>query len=410
MPPVTVQNSPDLAIVLDEGSIFVGDGTAISGSVVRKSHFVDPDASVIIRLRGRAKVKIILARSQYRRVFRSCFNFIDGASEAYKIHQGPVHIPPNAQDEKKWPFAIPLPSQPNIEALRRNNKKDGSFVPLDTTGLPPTLYVHRSLVGVLVEAYVEYHLEAILVGSSGRKRHTARQTVHVHSASSPIPITDFSPRHRSEVGKRIISPRLVPGMENAKLSVGQKLKKKLGSSQIPAYSFSLQLDFASRLQVGNPNPIPLQLRATTIRADTSAILQGAPPAIQVTRFTLSLVSKMDYAFERLMSEKVRNISPPLLLANYTWNATAGADMYFVPFDDASPPLDLGIALGIRTPISPRGAEVLFPTFRTYNMKNEKHLEWKIILQVAGETIKYEGRQPVTVMGPSYDSGIVTRRN
>jgi hypothetical protein len=421
MPQATLQSSPELAIVLDKGTAFMG-GETISGHVVRKSHFVDPKASVVIRLYGRTKVKIHFSKGMTHTDYRSCFNFFDGSSEVHKIHQGPIHIPPNNPEEGRWPFAIALPKQPNLASLRRDNEDERSYLPLSDVSsqeLPPTFYVKATSYGRYVEAYVEYYLEATLLGS-GKKRHQATQPLCVRPISSLIPITDFDTKHHSESRQRIVSQRLVPGMEDTKISVGQKMKKMLGSSQIPGYSFSLQLDFAAVLQMGNPSTIPLRLRANTMWKDTSEILQKMPQMILVMQFTLTLLSTTHYTSQRLKSDELQDTSKTIL-TNYNWkrspkeayntNAAApeaqgdappSADILIVPQDSASPPIDLGIALGVRTPVSSRGAEI-YPTFTTYNMKNEHHLEWKLVLTIAGEIAKYEGKQPVTVIGPSYDS-------
>jgi hypothetical protein len=204
---------------------------------------------------------------------------------------------------------------------------------------------------------------------------------------------------------------------DSKIPVGQRIKKMLGSSKIPGYSFSLQLDFATILQIGNPNTIPLQLRVKTMWEDTSEILRKKPQMIIVKQFTLTLLSTTHYTSKRLRPDELQDTSS-LILADYTWkqgpkeaynahatppeaqaDAPPSADTLFVPQDSTSPPIDLGIALGIQTPMSSRGAEI-YPTFTAYNIKNEHHLEWKLVLTIAGEIAKYEGKQPVTVIGPS----------
>ncbi|KAJ5811526.1 hypothetical protein N7474_007827 [Penicillium riverlandense] len=421
MPQAILQSSPELSIVLDKGTTFIG-GETIRGHVIRKSPLVDPDSSVLVRVNGRTKVKIRFNSGMTHREYRSCFSFFGGSSEVHKSHQGPIHIPPNSPEKGRWPFAIALPKHPNLASLKRNNEDERSYLSLSdvsSQGLPPTFYVRAHSLGRVVEGYVEYHLEATLLSSGKKnsgKQDQATQPLCVRPISSPIPITDFDPKHRSEFKQRIVSQRLVPGMDS-KIPVGQRIKKILGSSQIPAYSFSLQLDFAAILQIGNPNTIPLRLRVKPMWEDTSEILRKKPQMIIVKQFTLTLLSTTHYTSKRLRPDELQDTSS-LILANYTWrkgpkeaykaNATPpkdqadappSADTLFVPQDNTSPPIDLGIALGIQTPMSSKGAEI-YPTFTTYNIKNEHHLEWKLAISIAGEIAKYEGKQPVTVMGPS----------
>ncbi|CAL5868292.1 uncharacterized protein PFLUO_LOCUS2516 [Penicillium psychrofluorescens] len=422
MPQATLQRSPELTIVLDKGTTFRG-GETIRGHVIRKSPFVDPDASILIRLYGRTKVKIRFNSGMTHREYRSCFNFFGGSSEFHKIHQGPIHIPPNSSENDRWPFAIALPKHPDLASLKRNNEDERSYLTLSdasSQGLPPTFYVRAHSVGRVVEGYVEYHLEATLLGSgkknSGKQGNQATQPLCVRPISSPNPITDFDTKHHSEFRQRIVSQRLVLGVDS-KIPVGQRIKKMLGSSQIPGYSFSLQLDFATILQIGNPSTIPLRLQVKTMWEDTSEILRKKPQMIVVKQFTLTLLSTTHYTSKRLRPDELKDTSS-LILADYTrkqvhkeaYNASPtpsgvkadvppSVDTLFVPQDNASPPIDLGIALGIQTPMSCKGAEI-YPTFTTYNIKNEHHLEWKLDLSIAGEIAKYEGKQPVTVIGPS----------
>ncbi|KAJ6096851.1 hypothetical protein N7486_007597 [Penicillium sp. IBT 16267x] len=433
MPPATLQSSPELTIVLDKGTTTFTGGETICGHVLRKSPFVDPDTSVFVRLYGRTEVKMHFSGGLTHSQYRTCFNFFGGSSEAHKIHQGPIHIPPNSSEYGSWPFAIALPKHPNLASLRRDSEDERSYLPLSdvsSQGLPPTFCVEAKSIGRYIEGYVEYYLGATLrcsrkekfplIGKKKYQEFQATQPLCVQLISSPIPITDFGTKHRSEFRQRIVSQRLVTGMDS-RLSAGQKKKKMLGSSQIPGYSFSLQLEFATVLQIGNPNTIPLRLRANTMWKDTSEILQTILPMLLVKQFTLTLLSTTHYTSKRLrLNPDGLQDTSSLILAEYTWkqgpkkasnadatppkaqsDAPPSADMLIVPQDSTSPPIDLGIALGIRTPTSSRGAEI-YPTFTTCNIKNEHHIEWKLTLTAAGEIAKYRGKQPVTVIGPSYN--------
>ncbi|KAJ5104286.1 hypothetical protein NUU61_001633 [Penicillium alfredii] len=407
MPQATLQSSPELTITLDKETTFTA-GETICGRVIRKSHIVDPDASIIVRLYGRAEVKIHFAGGMTQQTWRSCFNLFGGSRDSVNIHQGPLHIPPNSPEYGSWPFAIILPTHPDPASLLRDNADERSYLPLgdvSSQALPPTFYVKATAIGRVVEGYVQYYLEATLLGS-GKKKYQATQPFSVRPISSPGAITDFDTQHRSEFRRRIVSQRLVPGMDS-KLSVGQQMKKFLGSSKVPGYSFSLQLDIATVLQIGNPHTIPLRLRIKPIWEDTSEILNNVPQTILVKQFTLRLVLTTHYTSKRLRAKELQDTSS-LLLANHTSKqslkdahigAPTTADILMVPQDDASPPLDLGIALGIRASKGSQGEEI-YPTFTTYNMKNEHHLEWELELALAGEVSKHDGKQQVTVMGPS----------
>ncbi|KAJ5578012.1 uncharacterized protein N7459_006976 [Penicillium hispanicum] len=418
MPPATMLSSPELAIVLEKsGATSFTGGETIRGYVLRKSHFVDPDASVAVRLYGRAKVRIFVSRGMSHTTYRSRFNFFEDGDNAFKyqIHQGPIHIPPDGSQDGKWPFAITLPEHPRLASLRRENHNERTYLPLSNAashGLPPTFDEKVHTPGLSVQLYVEYHLEATLL-TSGKKSHRAVRPFGVRPTTSRSVVAAGETKRHSGPRRRIFSQRLVARPESdAKLSVGQRLKKILGSSELPCYTFSLQFDVATTLQVGNPQPIPLRVQVTPEWNDTSEVLQtGTPPMILVKSFTLVLVSTTHYTSKALRSGGERSGTSSLTLAKYNreipkklqrvdtagLDAPPSIDQLIVPQESAEQPLDLGIALGVRTSQPPIR---IFPNFTTYNIKHEHHLKWELVLIVAGDSVKYEGKQPITVLGPS----------
>lgn len=360
---------------------------------------------------------MIATGSMGRQLCISCFDFFDGSSEVLQIHRGPIHIPPDSSADGRWPFAITLPRHPDLASLKKGKEDEKIFLPLSDIAsqeLPPTFSVKERKSGRYTEGFVQYYLEATMHCSSNqqralisRKKHRefqAVQPLHIQANLSPIPITDFSLKPHSEPKQRLVSQRLVTGLDS-RLDVGQHIQKMLKSSQVPGYSFSLQLDFATNLQIENPNPIPLRLRANTIWADTSEILQAMPPQILVTQFTLTLLSTAlctcKWFNAKWRTSEGVPVKSSFPLAEYTWAPGPKARMLMVPQDDTDP-LDLGIALGIRSPRGSRGANI-YPTFTTSNIRTSHSIEWKMTLTIGGETAKYSGRQPVTLMGPGHKS-------
>ncbi|ROW13594.1 hypothetical protein VPNG_04603 [Cytospora leucostoma] len=76
------------------------------------------------------------------------------------------------------------------------------------------------------------------------------------------------------------------------------------------------------------------------------------------------------------------------------------------------PVDLGAAVGFRIfptravafgrsiPGTHASDEPISPDFTTYCIRHSHRLKWKLVIGVAGETVKIEGTQPITVMGAS----------
>lgn len=428
MPPVTLKSSSDLEIVL-EATTYT-PGATIVGYVLRKSPAVDPNTSLSICLYGRTQVWIAtggMGTQQYR----SRFSLFDSSRQVLHIHQGPIHIPPNSSDNEhgRWPFVITLPTHPELTTVTRDNEKERTFVPFDQMAsqeLPPSIAVKEKIAGRYTEGFVEYFLEATMRCSRNqkdtlvsRKKNQEFQAIlplHIQPDVSSIPLSDFSPAHRSEPKQRLVSQRLVTGGD-ARLGVGQHLQKMFKSSQVPSYSFALELDFATLLQIGNPNPIPLCLRATTIWPETTDALHQSPPTILVKQFSLNLKSTAVCTCKWFDKRRARtegiSVVSSVSLADYTSPlGTQSASLpqtspaktrsnmpLIVPQDDPTA-LDLGAALGIRSP-KRSGWSNLYPTFTTCNIRATHAIEWKITLSIAGETVKYQGEQPVTLMSPSY---------
>ncbi|KUI67264.1 hypothetical protein VM1G_03065 [Cytospora mali] len=81
------------------------------------------------------------------------------------------------------------------------------------------------------------------------------------------------------------------------------------------------------------------------------------------------------------------------------------------WDTEDVPLDVGTAVGLRffpTYALALGRRisvdtsygVIAPDFTTYCIRHSHRLKWKVIVGVAGETVKFEGEQTVSVIGPS----------
>lgn len=398
--PITLKSGPDLEIVLDTKGPF-RPGQEIRGYVLRRSFIVDPKTEVSIRLYGKTNVQIFVSGGMTHQVLHTCFYFFGGSQRVRKIYQGPLHIPHDSTQlhHGKWPFAIILPERPDSACLTQNQgeKKYLSVRSSESQGLPPTFSVNMNKH---MGAQVEYYLEAILTpnGERNRKASKAFLPLSVQLVASSKPITDFGIKWISQAEKKIKSQRLILGTDS-KLSIEQKFKKAIDSSQVPHYSFSLQVSFASVLQIGHLSTIPLQLRVNSIWGKTTEAVQNKPPAIFIEKFTLTLRSKTHYCSQTREIEDKNSRT----LADYTstkgsriglnTDANLASGELTVPRDDVSPPIDLGVVLGIPTPRC-------YPTFVTYNIKHEHHFVWELVLKIAGETVGYKGERAVKIIGPS----------
>ncbi|KIM92569.1 hypothetical protein OIDMADRAFT_139473, partial [Oidiodendron maius Zn] len=295
-------------------------------------------------------------------------------------------------------FAVTIPNHPLVESLKRSSDRQEVSLPLEDASLhdlPPTFLCKGRRLGVSALAYVEFYLEATMQGSSN-KTSTAVKPVMVGLVSSPFPITDF--KHEKHFTRQKISSQcLLPGMEGVRLSLGQKMKKMISSAEVPQFSFDIQYDSLSVLQIGNPHSVLFQLRANPISKHTSTILNDKPQIISIEKFSLVLTSISQF--------KYRYIGPREKPAGANTGARLKQeyqpDSFNVPTELESAPLDLGREFGLNCP-SRSGRTDVFPTFTTYNMRNKHYLECELVLTVAGEEVTCKMQHPVTILGPSND--------
>ncbi|KAF7716510.1 Uncharacterized protein PECH_005205 [Penicillium ucsense] len=68
----------------------------------------------------------------------------------------------------------------------------------------------------------------------------------------------------------------------------------------------------------------------------------------------------------------------------------------VPIDQDSAPVNVGELVGLRLSDQLQGSREV-PSFLTYNIRRTHELEWDMVLQVGGTSLKVKGKQPVLVM-------------
>lgn len=299
MPATTRKSSPDLAIQVNSLGRPFKPGDVITGRVIRQSHAVSPMATVEICLFGRAKVKLGKTRSNgqstYTTYYRGRFNFF-GRNTRRQLFTGPIHIPQEGPGQS-WDFAIEIPLHPLPAALlSEHSDPKSSFLSLASSAiasssLPGSFSASGRSRSTTFESYVEYHLEASLIqqrshGSSS----TATMPLILQSSPFPHPLTSSNLKRHTQAGT-VSTYRLIPGMENAHLSLKQKTQKLFHSSQVPGLHFVAQIDCPSVIQLDNPSPVPFRVSIVPGRRHTSAIIQDAPQTASIT--SLQLVLKAD---------------------------------------------------------------------------------------------------------------------
>ena len=427
MPITPSYNNSDLGIYLSHRGDFT-TGDIISGIVTRNSPFVAAEAIISVQLVGRVKTLVVKSNGQTSTTYRGRLTLFNTSDLNIIVHCGPIHIPVGGEGQQ-WPFSIRIPTYPIDPAIEPERRQDGiiSIEQVRQRALPPSFCFDRR------KAFIEYYLEATLQATH-KPSYSATQPIQIYSSASPIPLTDFDIKPSEGKMHQVISQRLVPGMEHTELSFRQRTNKFFHSSKVPYYSFMVEVQAGSLIQLQNPNFFPFQVTAKPHWAGTSNSIVDVPQTISIDAFELNLESTVGYLTPRTRIQKkttnycLKSFHAPLVHADVTF-ASSGPSSSPLPSDSgkqpekvasdlgitgAQPPpyngqlallvdnkahpLDLGHLLSIRT--DRVQATQLKPTFKTFNICHEARLKWTLSLSVAGETIISKGSCNVSILGPS----------
>jgi len=409
MPRTVPKSSPALEILLDGGGGPFRPGDVITGRVVRHAAVVSSQVSVAIQLHGRSKSKMTVSRGQAgTSIYRGRFNFFDPEQNRQQLFNGPIHIPPDGNAEE-WTFALTVPSGLDPSTVAKGNDQKHSYLPLGpqdvaSHSMPPVFYTSGVWITTSYHCYVEYFLEAKLhVESAGGSTDTAALPVNIIPASTPDMITDFDLSRRSFLG-RISTHRLIPGMETAELSLHQRTQKLFGSSKVPQFAFSIQVDCPKVLQLGNHNHIPFRVLVTPDRAQTTDAIRDSPQPVTLTAMTFEIKAATKMICRGTLtshtSSDTRRVGFDLKPAIARLQSPI-----VLPSGEKAEPLDIGELLHLSvTSATPRGHRFfssnkgqLYPSFETYNIRHNHRLKWSLTVTAAGESTELSSEVDIALL-------------
>ncbi|KAF4949853.1 hypothetical protein FGADI_8597 [Fusarium gaditjirri] len=407
------QTGPSMSLALgvrlegDQHSYSPGD--TIIGYAYRRSPVVSPDSSVTVSLSGRTKSKIVVHRTNSTSTYRGRFNLISESACSQKVFQGPFHIE-SGGDEQTWPFAITLPKHVDPRYLQ-DGGQDESFLPLGATDhVLPSTYTLRSPGNT--EGFVEYFVKATL-------RVTGKGNINMTEALLPFNVINLSPDppianfwlKGSRSRQTMSSYRLVPGMEDAKLSFSQKMKQTFSTSSVPEFAYDLLVDVPTVIQLDNPTPIPFKLRALPDLNGTSETIKEIPQKVKLSSVSIRIVSSTEVICEGSLFPHKKEKHEEIDLCVESAIGSIKHDIY-IPCTHESPPLDIGNMIDLRLgklrpgfPHKPGGGYVQFnPTFTTYNIRHSHRLTWKVQGEIAGQRFRALGTVALKILMPSNEQG------
>jgi hypothetical protein len=411
MPRTDIKATPELAIQLSDGQRTYRPGDTIIGSVIRRVHTISPRGWVTIKLYGRAKSKKTVRRNNpstntiQTRHYRGRFNFFAPNETCQKLFDGIIHIPPNSGPQA-WPFSLTIPTRASPRSVISGNMQRDSYQPLNegaiaASSLPSSFMFVDEGWRTSFHGFVEYYLEAEFWQENKSSPTIATLPLAIRAPSIPYPLVDFDMKSRT-FPSCIKTQRLIPGMEDAELSFRQMAQKFFGSSKVPQFSFSVQVECPAVIQLENPNPIPFKIRVISDRQRTSDIVTDFPKSMALGALKIELKAVTSVICER------EHTADGIEMFNIVDTGTL-VNPISVPSGTAAEALDLGAILelylhsdhlNVRGKRSRQFRSLIYPNFITYNIKRTHQLKWEFRLSVVGESIKISGEQPVSVLAAS----------
>ncbi|KAJ3497477.1 hypothetical protein NLG97_g1873 [Lecanicillium saksenae] len=418
MPSAPSAGSAALSIALAGSSKHIFQaGDTIIGKVVRRQHIVAPECQVTIRLFGRSKTKIVVTRSNgsggtRHDTYRSRYNFFghDAPDTAQLIFSGPLHVAADQTDPAEFPFAITIPMHPSAQLSREAERN--SFLPTDPASvamqsLPPSYssYHHHK------EGYVEYWLEARLSPGAG----TNNKTVNAAQSTQPIilgapPTMEPVPKMVKTAASQkhsITSYKLVPGMEEAELTLKQKSKQFFHTSSVPSLSYAIHMGLPVVMQLQPHDTIPLTLRLAPIADGTSDDVRKTTQKATINYINVHLKNyTLIRAGEHFLGGPRENSMSDTVDLHFEKALKLLPAPMVVDIDPDGERIDLGAMFDLR--LSETGlfsgnerlsnnwfGPPITPSFTTYNMTANHALKVTISVTVCGkehtDTFKFDSR-------------------
>lgn len=395
MPPTRALSNTELGIRLEGDQTEYAPGDTIVGYVFRREHLVTQISSLSIQLVGRTvSTATIICETGLSR-YHGGSNLIPQHTKQ-KLHQGPLHIAHG--DKKSWRFAITIPRYVDPTHFKDGDNSE-SYLPLEATNKPlPSSFTLFG--GERTEAFIEYFVRASLRSKDENRKES-------WLAKLPITVTNRSPL----VGSRLhtqsyfyssMSYRLIPGMEETKLSLPQIVKQAMRISSVPRFGFNLQVDMPEVIQINDPNPIPFRLRAIVNRDFTSEEIRNSPPKIKLKWMSIQIIATTEVICQgsHTMEEESEM---DLDIMNQI--SIRGQDVY-IPCTEHGSSIDIGNLVDLRLDryynVCPKhqGPAPFTPSLVTYNIRRSHRLKWMVAVEFGGQVIQKTEIIMLRILGPS----------
>ncbi|KAH7262798.1 hypothetical protein BKA59DRAFT_540338 [Fusarium tricinctum] len=387
MDPPSLMTNDSLGIRLDRTS-FVPGGI-ITGHVFRKTPTICPDASLVLWVHGNA-----VSRSGASKVSFDLLYF----KEHYAVlYDGPLHIA-HGSGGARWNFSITLPHRVDPRLNRGHTNR--SYIPLDSR---PELPASYKLQGYRKGgAFIEYHVGArlLLKGHGITEELGAIHPFTIEPFHPGPPLVDFAVE-RWRYRRSVKSRQLIPGVEDAKLSLRQSFKQSFSMPKDPEFKFNFYVEVPTVTQLDGPTPIPFRMLVAPDWNETSEIIRDVPQVVKPVSIQCWVETHTQYLTEKSdVMDRVTETDLGLRHAN-----VHGFRRIRIPCATVWQPIDMGKKLDFRicdeTTLAFYNTQPsLTHSFCTFNIKVKHKLRWEVKCEIQGEGFTAEGISDLVIKMPS----------
>ncbi|KAJ5094084.1 hypothetical protein N7456_009945 [Penicillium angulare] len=386
-------------------------GDTIIGNLVRSAEIVAPEATVKIDLIGRIRSQMTEGHSENKKTYEDDRDLFD--SQETVLYHGPLHLPAGSDERLNWEFSVKIPSE-----LNKNPELDYATVGslLSTTDsdrpdpsiLPPT-FESSGLPGYKSSrTTIKYYLKASLNHRSGKSS-------KIHEITWPVKIRYSSPptTAQSQIQQalpsetKVQSQRLLPGMQNAQLSLHDKTRKLFRSSKVPGFHFKMNASWPMAIRFDDPEPIPITVQFESLPEKTSAEIKDVPQEIRIDSIKILLCSRAMLRIKSRLSSTSFHSDCHVKSADLGLNKVLSLleNPMTVLTGKGNEPLHLGNMFHLilheygmtsgNTRLYPM--RPLYPDFVTHGIRHTNSLELQITVNIAGESVTATASSPVKIL-------------
>jgi hypothetical protein len=397
------ENASGLSFEIDHPQTHYSPGDLISGRVTLHTAEDSAIGRITVNLWGRTKSRIIQQHGQavtYHRGRVQLFNQEKILYEGQYTHKpGSFTFP--------FEFIVPDRADP-LKILASEKWKPKEHFPgtadennLDLT-LPASNHHSRIMFGRQAECFVEYVLSATVTEPEGlhhiRKAQSKISTLPIifHPLSTPEPIQDWN--HITDLHSITISTlKLLPEHAGTSLGIRDRARSIFQRDSIPKFSFDVQVQAPSVIQLFHPTPIPFLITITPDLSPQNTTIDTSHglPLVVLRSATIELKTHVRCRAAGTFSDSKTYEIP--IIANKPINQR-------LPFSDKSAEmslsageetLDLGQLCDLRLGNANLGSKLetpLCPSYNTYNVAREYHLTWELEIECAERIEKFSSKK------------------